>query len=48
LAALGRQPSVVSGWFNFLRANLLRFIPGTITLFAVKGFVEKRTAPELR
>lgn len=30
LESLGRQPSVVSGWGNYLRANLARFFPRSI------------------
>ncbi len=48
LAALGRQPSVVSGWFNFLRATILRLVPSTVTLFLAKSVVEKQTSPEMR
>ena len=30
LESLGRQPSVVSGWGNYLRGNLARFVPRSI------------------
>ena len=30
LNALGHQPSVISGWFNWLRANAIRLAPRSI------------------
>jgi short-subunit dehydrogenase len=31
LNALGGQPSVISGWFNWLRANTIRLVPRSLT-----------------
>ncbi len=47
-AALGRQPTVISGWKNYFLANLSRFLPSTAALFVAKSFVEKQTPAELR
>lgn len=42
LAALGRQPSVISGWFNWLRANAaFRLPPRSILALAAKQVFEK-------
>jgi short-subunit dehydrogenase len=46
--ALGKQPSVVSGWFNFLRANAIRLVPRSLTAIIAKKVVEKQTPIELR
>ena len=46
--ALGKQPSVVSGWFNFLRANAIRLVPRSLTAIIAKKVVEKQTPVELR
>jgi short-subunit dehydrogenase len=46
--ALGKQPSVVSGWFNFLRANAIRLVPRSLTAIIAKKVIEKQTPVELR
>jgi len=46
--ALGKQPSVVSGWFNFFRANAIRLVPRSLTAIIAKKVVEKQTPVELR
>jgi len=46
--ALGKQPSVVSGWFNFFRANAIRLVPRSLTAIVAKKVVEKQTPVELR
>jgi len=49
LEALGRQPSVISGWFNWLRANLAqRLAPRDLVLSIARGVVEKQTPLEKR
>ena len=48
LSALGRQPSVVSGWFNWARANLSRFLPRSTTAIIARRVVEGQTPPKLR
>ena len=46
--ALGKQPSVVSGWFNFLRANAIRLVPRSLAAIIAKKVIEKQTPVELR
>jgi short-subunit dehydrogenase len=48
LDALGKQPSVVSGWFNFFRANAIRLVPRSITAIIAKKVVEQQTPVDLR
>jgi short-subunit dehydrogenase len=48
LEALGKQPSVVSGWFNWTRANLARFLPRSTLALIAKRVVAGQTPPELR
>jgi len=48
LAALGKQPSVVSGWFNYVRANLARFLPRSTTALIARRVIEAQTPPALR
>lgn len=48
LAALGQQPSVVSGWFNFVRANVARVAPRTVTICAAHDFMEGQTPASMR
>ena len=46
---LGQQPSVIHGWFDWLRANAaVRLAPRSVVLVAAKSFVEEQTPPELR
>ena len=47
--ALGRQPSVVSGWWNWLRANLAaRLLPRSLTSYVARDMMEEQTPPEMR
>lgn len=48
LDALGLQPSVVSGWANWLRANGTRLLPRSITLFLAHHVIERQTPAEMR
>ena len=49
LLALGRQPSVISGWDNWLRANAAnRLLPRSVLILIAKDVIEKQTPPELR
>jgi hypothetical protein len=48
LDALGKQPSVVTGWLNWARANVSRFVPRTVMVCAVADVMEARTPPSMR
>ena len=49
LDALGRQPSVVSGWWNWLRANAAtRLAPRPFVAFMARDVVAQQTPEELR
>ena len=49
LDALGRQPSVISGWFNWLRANAaMRLMPRSVLALAAKQVFEKWVPEALR
>lgn len=49
LDALGHQPSVISGWFNWLRANAaFRLLPRSWVALIAKAVVEKQTPEALR
>jgi short-subunit dehydrogenase len=49
LRALGRQPSVVSGWFNWLRANAAtRLLPRPLVAFAARDVMARQIPDELR
>jgi hypothetical protein len=48
LDALGKNPSVISGWFNYLRANLVRFAPRKTAALVAKRVIEPQTPVELR
>jgi short-subunit dehydrogenase len=42
LTALGHQPSVISGWFNWLRANAgMRLFPRSVLTLLAKGVIAK-------
>jgi uncharacterized protein len=42
LAALGHQPSIISGWFNWLRANAgMRLLPRSVLTLLAKGVIAK-------
>ena len=45
LEALGPQPSVVSGWFNWLRASAIRLVPGSTAVLLAEGVILEQ-APE--
>jgi short-subunit dehydrogenase len=48
LERLGQQPSVISGWFNWLRANTMRVAPrSTVALMAERVILEQ-TPPAMR
>lgn len=48
LEALGRKPSVISGWFNWIRANSVRIAPRSTVARIAKKVVEGQTPAELR
>ena len=49
LDALGRQPSVVSGWLNWLRANAVaRLLPRPMVAYIARDVVAENTPPDLR
>jgi short-subunit dehydrogenase len=48
LEALGRQHTVVSGWFNWLRANLSRVAPRRLVTSAAEELMAAQTPEELR
>ncbi len=48
LDALGQQPSVVTGWFNWLRSNVNRFAPRSTVTFIAADILEKQTPVSMR
>src|SRR5262249_55635233 len=48
LDALGKQPSVVSGWFNWIRANVHRVLPRTVVVCAAGDVMEAQTPVAMR
>jgi len=49
LRALGHQPSVISGGFNWIRANLAaRLLPRSVLTLIAKQVIEEQTPEELR
>jgi short-subunit dehydrogenase len=49
LDALGQQPSVISGWFNYLRANAaMRLLPRSTAALVAHSFTKKQTPPEFQ
>lgn len=48
LDALGQQPSVIDGWFNWLRANSTRVAPRSIVTLIAERVVLEQTPPEMR
>jgi hypothetical protein len=49
LEALGRQPSVIPGWFDWLRANAAaRLAPRPFVGFLARDVVAKQTPEALR
>ena len=43
LDALGKQPSVISGWFNWVRANAVRIVPRSTAAIIAKRVIEGQT-----
>jgi uncharacterized protein len=48
LDALGRQPSVISGWFNWLQSNSVRFAPRSLTALIARRVMAKWTPAAMR
>jgi uncharacterized protein len=49
LAALGHQPSVISGWFNWLRANAaMRIPPRSLVVLGTKRVIARWVPDEVR
>jgi len=48
LEALGKQPSVVTGWMNWLRANVNRVLPRVVTTCLAGDFMEAQTPSAMR
>jgi hypothetical protein len=48
LERLGEQPSVVSGWFNWARANLARIAPRSLLVLVAERVILRQTPPEMR
>jgi uncharacterized protein len=48
LERLGEQPSVISGWFNWLRATATRLAPRTIVTLIAEPVVMQQTPVEMR
>ena len=49
LEALGRQPSVVSGWFNWLRANAAqRIAPRSLVAHLAHSYTRRQTPEDLK
>jgi len=48
LERLGEQPSVIFGWFNWLRANSARLAPRSLVALIAQQVVLKQTPPEMR
>ena len=46
--ALGQQPSVIHGWFNWLRATSTRFGPRSVVTLAAEQFVMQQTPAEMQ
>ena len=49
LEALGRQPSVVSGWWNWLRANAAqRIAPRSLVVYLAHEYTRRQTPEDLQ
>jgi short-subunit dehydrogenase len=48
LDALGRQPSVVSGWFNWLRGQMPRLFPRSTVILVAEGVTAGLTPADMR
>jgi len=47
-AALGQQPSVISGWFNWLRASTARVAPRSVLTLVAEQVILEQTPPEMQ
>jgi short-subunit dehydrogenase len=45
---LGRQPSVISGWFNWLRASSSRVVPRSTVALLAEQVILRQTPPAMR
>jgi short-subunit dehydrogenase len=45
---LGQQPSVISGWFNWLRANTMRVAPRSTVALLAEQVILEQTPPAMR
>ena len=48
LDRLGEQPSVISGWFNWARAQSSRVLPRSITALVAEPVVRRQTPPDMQ
>ena len=48
LERLGQQPSVISGWFNWLRGNSSRLAPRSTLVLAAEQVILQQTPPAMR
>jgi uncharacterized protein len=48
LDRLGQQPSVISGWFNWLRASVSRFAPRSTVALVAERVILEQTPPAMR
>lgn len=48
MGALGKQPSVISGWFNWMRATLAGFLPRTAVTLAAHRVIARQTPDTMR
>ena len=46
--ALGQQPSVIHGWYNWLRANIARVVPRTVVTLMAEQVIIEQTPPEMQ
>jgi hypothetical protein len=46
--ALGRQPSVISGWFNWARATITRLAPRSVLTLVAEQVILEQTPEEMR
>jgi short-subunit dehydrogenase len=46
--ALGQQPAVVSGWFNWIRGVATRFLPRSILTLIAESVTARLTPAEMR
>lgn len=48
LDSLGQQPSVISGWFNWLRASVIRIAPRSIATLVAERVILEQTPEAMR